>query len=63
MRQYTITTDDIGKRFIKIDGANYHLTSSIGYIQPQDVGRRLYIYNGIIKIESMAQYRKRIFND
>lgn len=63
MRQHTITTDDINKHFIEISGVNYSLRDSIGYIQAQDVGKRLYIYHGIIKIESTAQYRKRTFND
>jgi hypothetical protein len=39
---YTITTDDIGKRFIKTTIGTIELGSVIGYVQPGDVGKRLY---------------------
>lgn len=39
---YTITADDIGKRYITTTEGTIALGDVIGYVQPDDVGTRLY---------------------
>jgi len=39
---YTITDEDVGRRFIRTTECMIELGSVIGYVQRQDVGKRLY---------------------
>lgn len=57
---YTLTEADVGKRFLRFGGKTHVLANSIGYVQKRDVGKRLYLRNGLIYMESDEQYQKRV---
>lgn len=39
---YTITADDVGKRFLDAFGKHWPLGDVLGYVQRIDVGKRIY---------------------
>lgn len=40
---YTIKKEDVGKHHIKTEGQIFSITSLLGYIQKQDIGKRIYL--------------------
>lgn len=46
-----ITEDMIGKHSVNINGNVIMLSSSIGYVQKIDVGKTLYLREGILKMD------------
>ena len=60
---HTITADDIGKTRIKDDEYKdiISISSFMGRIQPNDVGKRIYFGNtsGVYSVESDEQFKKR----
>jgi len=69
-RIYTITEHDPGKTIIKM-GLCPHceqelppidLGPVLGYVQPCDVGKRVYLVDGIIQVESNEQRDRRLSN-
>jgi hypothetical protein len=55
-----IKSNDIGGRWLEIGGKMYSLVDSIQCVQGTDVGKRAYIVNGIIMVESDAQMASRL---
>lgn len=58
---YTITADDVGKRFLLAFGKNWPLSDVMGHIQRGDVGKRIYLVrnNGddrdLLQVENNTQ--------
>lgn len=68
---YTISKEDIGKRNIKLGKCNCcnHSLGNIpiydfmGYIQSQDVGKRIYKNGNIYQVENQQQLKERLSHE
>lgn len=64
IRTHVILKSEVGARYIQIGAEVYSLSSSIGYIQPQDEGKRITVRKDgnqtLIYLESQAQFRARL---
>jgi hypothetical protein len=62
MREYyTITPEDVNKRFLRIFNKGWLLSDLCGYIQLIDVGKRIYLINGILQMENQEQFTRRMW--
>ena len=57
---YEIEPDDIGKRFLRAFGRGWALSDVLGYVQRGDVGKRLYLVDGILQVENNEQRDARV---
>ena len=57
---YEIEPDDIGKRFLRAFGRGWALSDVLGYVQHGDVGKRLYLVDGILQVENNEQRDARV---
>lgn len=55
-----LTGEDVGKPYILAFGRVWSVTSILGRIVPEDVGRRLYLVDGIIQAENDTQRNERL---
>lgn len=64
MREYKeITKSDVGKSTFKLGKTSYPVAWFIGEIIPQDIGKRVYLVNGILQVENDEKRNKRWFAD
>lgn len=57
---YTITSQDVGKRTISVGGYKWLITDVMGHILPTDIGKRVYVIDGILQVESESQCNSRL---
>lgn len=58
---HTITSSDIGHSIVTTDyGPKVALSGTLGYVQPHDVGKRLYLVDGVVQVENDAQLTERL---
>ena len=57
---YTITEQDINKRFLKVFGKTWSLSDLCGHIMSIDVGKRIYLVKNILQIENQEQFENRL---
>ena len=57
---YEIQSTDIGKRFLRAFGRGWSLSDVLGYVQRGDVGKRLYLVDGILQVENNEQRDARV---
>jgi hypothetical protein len=55
-----ITQADVGRNKFKAFGRSWPVEDFIGQILPQDVGKRVYLIDGILQVENNEQLRKRL---
>lgn len=60
---YTITVDDVGKSTLRAFGRNWPTTDFIGRPQPRDVGKRVFLVDGILQVENDEQRDHRMSKD
>lgn len=62
MGQYvTIEKQDVGKNMLHIFGELRDLTDTLGYVQNQDIGKRIYFFGDDkpLQVENQEQFEKR----
>ncbi len=57
---YTISRYDVGKRFLRIGDRTISLGGTLGRVQSQDVGKRIYDPDKIPQVENQEQLTKRL---
>lgn len=57
---YEIQPEDVGKRSIHAFGSSWSVVGFIGRILPTDVGKRVYVSNGILSVENDEQRAARL---
>lgn len=60
LESYTIQLEDVGRRFLRVFGRTWDLASVMGPIQPQDVGKRIYLNGGVLSVENQEQFEARL---
>lgn len=61
---HTIKQSDVGHSIINSDhGPKILLSGTLGYVQPHDVGKQLYLSNGIVQIENDSQLKSRLLKE
>lgn len=57
----TIKPSDLGKHFVDThNGKRIWIRDVMGRIMAIDIGKRLYIHNGIVQVENQEQFEKRV---
>lgn len=59
VHDYEIKAADIGKPYVTIHGKVYLASNFIGCILPMDVGKLVYVTNGILQVENNEQFTAR----
>ena len=59
VRFITLTTADVRKPYIQAFGTRWFVQNFIGQILPQDVGKRAYMVDRVLQVESKEQYERR----
>lgn len=57
---YVIQEGDVGKRRLFMFDRNWSLSDTLGYVQPIDVGKRMYLRDGVLSVENNEQRDKRV---
>lgn len=60
MPYYELTTADVNRATIKAFGRTWMVSSFIGRVLPQDVGKRVYLVRGILQVENDQQRDERM---
>jgi hypothetical protein len=60
---YEIQPGDVGQSVIRSFGYAWSVTGFIGRILPMDVGKRVYMRNRVLQVESNEQFQTRINQD
>jgi hypothetical protein len=60
MYLYTLQESDIGHFTLSAGGRAYWIAGIFGRVQSGDVGKRVYVNNGVLQFESDAQRDKRL---
>lgn len=56
---YEIRAADVGHNMLYAFGRKQYVDDLMGLVQPCDVGKRLYLVEGILQIENDAQFSAR----
>lgn len=56
---YTLTKNDVGRSTIRAFGRTWPTSSFIGTVQARDVGKRVYLHKGVLKVENDEQLATR----
>lgn len=57
---HTLTSEDVGKSCIGFLGRTWQLEDFFGKVLPQDIGKRVYLNNGILQVENADQRDSRL---
>lgn len=60
MKFYTITSADVGQFAIQAFGRVWPVSDFLGRVLPQDVGKRVYLRDGVLQVENYAQRDARL---
>lgn len=60
LQYHKITAADFGKSHLRINGRTYAVANFLGRIMRQDVGKRIYVNNGIPQVENEKQFQDRL---
>lgn len=55
----TITPNDVRRPFFKAFEETWRVSDFMGEIQPRDVGKRVYLVDGILQVENDEQFSRR----
>lgn len=55
-----ITSNDVGKALFKLNGREYPVSTFIGRILKQDIGKRVYLVGEILQVENNEQRAERL---
>jgi hypothetical protein len=56
----TLTHAHVGKTHLRAFGRTWLFSSFIGRVLPTDVGKRVYLYDGILQVENDEQRARRL---
>ncbi len=60
MHVHTITHEDVGKRFMVINGRHIMMCDFMGPPQKRDIGKRIYERDHILSVENDEQLQRRL---
>lgn len=60
LRYETLARADVGRPTINAFGKVWPVSGFIGRILPTDVGKRIYLFGGVLQVESNEQQDKRL---
>ena len=64
MREYyTLTAEDVGKPWLKAFGRTWLTCDFIGKVQMRDIGKRVYLVDGVLQVESDRQLGDRLLKE